>query len=127
MRQLILLAIFSLLISCNNSTEKNFKEVNSAEMTNLMASPNTLSIDVRTPEEVSEGYIKGTNLFIDFNGLGFKGEVAKLDKEKTYIVYCRSGNRSTKALHIMNELGFKNLYELEGGISGVHSSELITR
>ena len=70
---------------------------------------NAFILDVRTPEEVEEGYIPGsTNIDI------YLGQ-EKLDKSKNYYVYCRSGNRSGQACAIMNSLGFENAYNLEGG------------
>lgn len=72
-------------------------------------------LDVRTPEEMEEGYIP--NAFnIDFYlGEEFLAELEKLDKNKSYYVYCRSGNRSGQACTIMNSLGFEKAYNLEGG------------
>ncbi|HZJ19845.1 MAG TPA: rhodanese-like domain-containing protein [Pricia sp.] len=72
-------------------------------------------LDVRTPEELEEGYIPNA-INIDFYlGQDFLNEVQKLDKGKNYYVYCRSGNRSGQACAIMNSVGFKNAYNLEGG------------
>jgi len=54
---------------------------------------------------------------IDYSSQNFKDEIGELDKTNTYIVYCRSGNRSGEASKIMKDLGFKKIYNLEGGIS----------
>ncbi|ASV31288.1 rhodanese-like domain-containing protein [Maribacter cobaltidurans] len=76
---------------------------------------NAFILDVRTEDEVEEGYIpNATNIDI-YKGQGFIDELEKLDKTKNYYVYCRSGNRSGQACAIMNSLGFKNAYNLEGG------------
>lgn len=76
---------------------------------------NALILDVRTPEEVEEGYIpKSQNIDIHL-GQGFLDELEKLDKSKNYYVYCRSGGRSGQACAIMNSVGFENAYNLEGG------------
>jgi len=76
---------------------------------------NAFILDVRTPEELEEGYIPNA-INIDFYlGQDFLNEVQKLDKGKNYYVYCRSGNRSGQACAIMNSVGFKNAYNLEGG------------
>jgi rhodanese-related sulfurtransferase len=53
---------------------------------------------------------------IDFQGGSFETEIASLDKNATYAVYCRSGNRSGQAVKIMQDAGFRNLYNLEGGV-----------
>ncbi|MBT8302139.1 MAG: rhodanese-like domain-containing protein [Maribacter sp.] len=82
----------------------------------LNADDNSFILDVRTPLEVSEGYIpKASNLDI-YLGQQFLAELEKLDKSKSYYVYCRSGNRSRQACAIMNSVGFKNAYNLEGGM-----------
>ncbi|WP_190811555.1 rhodanese-like domain-containing protein [Flagellimonas sp. S3867] len=76
---------------------------------------NSFILDVRTPEEVEEGYIpNATNIDI-YLGQGFLDELEKLDKTKNYYVYCRSGNRSAQACAIMNSIGIENTNNLEGG------------
>ncbi|WP_273567726.1 rhodanese-like domain-containing protein [Maribacter halichondriae] len=81
----------------------------------LKSDDNAFVLDVRTPEEVEEGYIpKATNIDI-YLGQDFLSELEKLDKTKNYYVYCRSGNRSGQACAIMNSIGFENAYNLEGG------------
>ncbi|MCJ7465806.1 MAG: rhodanese-like domain-containing protein [Maribacter sp.] len=81
----------------------------------LQNDPNAIILDVRTPEEVSEGYIPlAINLDI-YLGQEFLAELENLDKSKNYYVYCRSGNRSGQACAIMNSLGIENAYNLEGG------------
>ena len=52
---------------------------------------------------------------IDYEADSFEAEVAKLDKQKTYLVYCQRGGRSSKACKLMAKKGFKNLYNLQGG------------
>lgn len=72
-------------------------------------------LDVRTPGEFASGHLEGA-LNVDFNNPTFSEEMQKLDKEKPYFVYCRSGNRSGQAIAMMKNGGFKNLVELQGGI-----------
>lgn len=72
-------------------------------------------LDVRTEEEVEDGYIPNM-LNIDIRkGQGFLDEVEKLDKSKNYYVYCRSGARSAQACTLMNQMGFETTYNLIGG------------
>ncbi|WP_047420502.1 rhodanese-like domain-containing protein [Cellulophaga sp. Hel_I_12] len=81
----------------------------------LKKDANAFLLDVRTAQEVAEGYIpNATNIDIHL-GQGFLNEIEKLDKSKTYFVYCRSGARSGQACAIMNSLGFENAYNLVGG------------
>jgi len=73
-------------------------------------------LDVRTPGEFGQGHIQGaTN--IDVEASTFDSEIAKLDKTKTYAVYCHSGNRSGIATQAMAKAGFKHLFNLENGLS----------
>lgn len=76
---------------------------------------NAFILDVRTPEEVEEGYIPGATNIDIYLGQDFLNELEKLDKAKNYYVYCRSGNRSAQACAIMNSVGIANTYNLEGG------------
>ncbi|KAB7529530.1 rhodanese-like domain-containing protein [Flagellimonas olearia] len=76
---------------------------------------NAVILDVRTPEEIEEGYIPDALKIDIYLGQEFIDELEKLDKSKNYYVYCRSGNRSGQACAIMNSIGFGNTYNLEGG------------
>ena len=62
-------------------------------------------LDVRTPEEFAAGHLAGAQN-LDFRAPGFQEKVAKLDKAKTYVLYCASGNRSGQANVLMEEAGF---------------------
>ena len=81
----------------------------------LAESSDAFILDVRTEPELVEGSIPGYTMI---NGMApnFKDEVEKLDKEKTYFVYCRSGGRSEKASQLMERMGFQKVYNLLGGI-----------
>lgn len=77
--------------------------------------PDILIVDVRTPEEIAGGKIDGA-IEIDFSQDSFGSKINQLDKEKTIIVYCAVGGRSSKTVTFMKEQGFKNVYNLDGGI-----------
>ncbi len=82
--------------------------------------PHFIILDVRTPEEFkSEHFTNAIN--IDFKSQDFPDNIDKLNKEETYLVYCRGGVRSAKACSIMKEKGFKSIYNLEGGLLKWHS------
>jgi len=68
-------------------------------------------IDVRTPEEFAAGHLDGA-LLIDFKNPSFGDEIAKLDPSASYIIYCRSGNRSAQAATRMREIGIENITDL---------------
>ncbi|MDN3203389.1 rhodanese-like domain-containing protein [Algoriphagus sediminis] len=95
-------------------TEKKYKDINSEDFLNEMTSSNAVVIDVRMPAEVSSGKIPGAR---NINIMGnFKGQVQNLPKDKKYLIYCRSGNRSASACQIMGDLGFEDVSNLRGGI-----------
>jgi rhodanese-related sulfurtransferase len=72
-------------------------------------------LDVRTPEEIAEGYIQGA-VFADFKAEDFRDKIQELDKTADYVVHCRSGQRSEKAIEIMAELGFTGSLVNGGGM-----------
>ncbi len=72
-------------------------------------------VDVRTPQEFSEGHLKNAANF-DIYEPDFTSHFAELDKEKPVLVYCRSGKRSADAAALLEEAGFKEIYNLDGGI-----------
>lgn len=73
-------------------------------------------LDVRTAEEFKGGHIAGAKN-VDFQSDDFKKQVAALDKSKTYLLHCASGGRSTRALKILDEDKFPNVYHMNGGFS----------
>lgn len=75
--------------------------------------PDFVIIDVRTPEEFAEEYIENA-INMDYYSKTFRDELNNLDKNKTYLVYCRSGKRSGNALDIMKELNFREAYNIGG-------------
>ena len=82
----------------------------------LAEDKNAVVLDVRTDSEVADGIIPNAIHIDIYKGQEFINELEDLDKEKNYYVYCRSGNRSGQACNIMEQLGFENAYNLEGGI-----------
>lgn len=78
---------------------------------------NAFILDVRTEEEVDEGYIPNSQNIDIYKGQGFVDEVEKLDKSKHYYIYCRSGKRSSQACTLLDQMGFSETYNLEGGFN----------
>ncbi len=76
---------------------------------------NFVILDVRTAQEVAEGYIDNA-INLDFYSDTFRDELNKLDKRKMYLIYCRSGMRSAKALRVMQDLHFSRVYNITGGM-----------
>jgi rhodanese-related sulfurtransferase len=81
-------------------------------------------LDVRTPLECSAGRIEGS-IILDFRSPSFQEQVMKPDPEKAYLVYCRTGRRSYPAIGLMRKLGFKELYNLTGGLVGWQSEGFV--
>ena len=106
-----LIFILTILFSCNLS-DKIINEITTADFKSLNSVDDIQLIDVRTIEEYNSGYIGGA-LNIDFYKSSFIDSINVLDKSKTTVVYCKSGNRSSKSALMMKSLGFKNVYNLK--------------
>lgn len=74
-------------------------------------------LDLRTPEEISKGIIPGA-INIDYFNLDFEKQVAKLDRNKIYFLYCAVGGRSGETIELMEKLGFREVYNLNEGFTG---------
>lgn len=88
--------------------------VGTDEFATVITQPGVQIIDVRTPEEFADGHIRGA-VNIPVQQPDFSAQIARLDKDATYAVYCRSGNRSQPAVAAMREAGITHIYELAGG------------
>lgn len=78
--------------------------------------PDTVILDVRTPQEFASGHLANA-VNIDVEDAGFMSNLSALDQSKTYAVYCRSGNRSKVAMSGMAQAGFTQFFDLDGGIN----------
>jgi rhodanese-related sulfurtransferase len=117
MKRILSITIFALLLGSCSKDEKenlNLKPLDFKKKINTVT--NAILLDVRTPEEVMNGYLKGA-LNFDFKSPQFSILIEGLDKEKPYLVYCASGVRSGKAADKMREKGFKTVYTLDGGLN----------
>lgn len=70
-------------------------------------------IDVRTPEEFEDGHLADAEL-IDIQAPDFDDRIAELDPDVTYVVYCRTGSRSARAVQAMADIGIEDLYDAGG-------------
>ena len=114
--KITLIFILAILFSCNFS-DKIINEITTADFKSLSSLEDIQLIDVRTIEEYNSGYIGGA-LNIDFYKSSFIDSINVLDKSKTTVIYCKSGNRSSKSALMMKSLGFKNVYNLKEGMNG---------
>lgn len=106
-----ILLIIKKIIDKRNSTVKS---ISGAEARAAHAEGKATFIDVRTPAEVSQGKLEGA-IEANVTSIMFKKQIVNLDKSKPYIVYCRSGMRSSKACKMMEKAGFTDLTNLSGG------------
>ena len=110
--------IFTLLLAAlglNTACSQNFENIDVKEFAELIADPNVVILDVRKADEFAEGHIKGAILIDQFQSDFIEQAKAKLPKEKTIAVYCRSGRRSANAAGKLADVGYKCV-NLKGGI-----------
>ena len=114
--RLFFLILSFAILSCKGQPTKKIESVAPKVFAEkIKATSNAQILDVRTPEEFASEHIdKATN--INWLGDDFVTNVENLDKSKPVFVYCKSGGRSAKASAKLAELGFKTIYELQGGI-----------
>ena len=120
----ILIVVFSFFGQLNFSScqNKNTYQLNAENFQKKLAlSSNALIIDVRTPGEFEGGHLSDAKN-IDWNSNEFEAEIQKIDKNNTMFVYCLSGGRSSSAANKMRSLGFKEVYEMQGGIMAWNNS-----
>ena len=110
----------ALLAGCGSSSS-GVQTVDPAAFLTTASQTGTVVVDVRTPSEYAAGHIQGA-VNIDVEAPTFDTEIAKLDKNATYAVYCHSGRRSGLATDAMGKAGFTHVYNLSGGISDLASA-----
>ena len=118
----ILVLFIALAAGCSQGQNKSVLAPQ-AFAEKLKATSGSTLIDVRTPEEFAEGHLAGAKNF-DWNGEHFEHQVMGLDKSKPVFVYCLKGGRSASAASRLRDMGFKEVYELEGGTSNWQAAKL---
>jgi phage shock protein E len=115
MKKIIAMLASVLLLAGCASGVTGVTNMNVEDFSKKTAESGVVTLDVRTPGEFMTGHIQGAQN-IDFEGGSFESQIESLDKNGTYAVYCRSGNRSEQAVKVMQDAGFKNIYNLDGGV-----------
>lgn len=116
----LILFLSILNINCTNNKQSNPQKI-SEGITVISPesfkekSMNQVIIDVRTPQEFQAGHIEGA-LNINYFDKNFLEQFSNFDKTKPVFIYCKSGNRSSSASPKISKLGFKEVYDLQGGI-----------
>jgi rhodanese-related sulfurtransferase len=108
-----------LLLGCgtdsSSQSEFSVQNVDAEQFQELVKSGDGITLDVRTPEEVSEGYIASA-ITLDYQAEDFEEKINQLPKEKEIYVYCKVGGRSSKAADMLLSKGFSKVYQLEKGL-----------
>jgi len=118
---LIAVILFGFILpSCSAQQEQGVTALSASEALNLIekhkGDSDFVILDIRTPGEYQSGHLKNATM-IDYYSKSFVDEVGRLDKEKAYLVYCRSGNRSARSMDLFNKLQFQKIYHLSSGIN----------
>lgn len=113
---LLVFLLFGAASIAQTAEKDSIDVISIEEFEKMAAKKKNMVVDVRTPEEVAEGHLAGS-LNINFLGENFAQEIETLNKKKTYLIYCRTGNKSRKAADLMEKAGFKRVYMLDGGIT----------
>ena len=122
MKKIILFVIpLALLLTACGTTGGKVTNLNVTDFAKKISDKSVVVLDVRTPGEFQSEHLENA-INVDYEGSNFEGEVQKLDKSKTYAVYCRSGRRSGLATEIMAKDGFKSMFNLDGGIENWQAS-----
>ena len=108
--------LLTILVACDRNESTEIEVISADEMQTLMDIEEVQVVDVRTPEEYADGFIEDAQN-IDFTSPTFDEDIAKLDKSKPVILYCKGGGRSAKCAAKLKGAGFVKIYDLEGGIS----------
>ncbi len=111
----ILVVSFFTIFSCSLINNESINQMNSDELIEFIELNDAVLVDVRTEDEYNSGYIENS-LNIDYFSNAFSVNADKLDKSTPIILYCRSGKRSSMSANKISKLGFKEIYNLEGGI-----------
>ena len=116
----LLFSCIAVMIACSNSnvnSQSNSGMLPAKTFAQKLESPSSkVVIDVRTPDEYKEGHIKSA-VNIDWDGDHFDAQVDKLDKATPVYVYCYAGGRSSAAAKSLRKKGFKEVYDLDGGMA----------
>jgi phage shock protein E len=110
--------IFIFVINNSFAQEKNHRDLSVQEFKSKLDSvTGKVLIDLRTPDEIAKGVIPDA-IQLDYFRKDFEAQIAKLDKTKTYFLYCAAGGRSAETAELMSKLGFKQVYNLKDGFNG---------
>ncbi|NNJ47444.1 MAG: rhodanese-like domain-containing protein [Acidimicrobiia bacterium] len=114
---LLTLLLALVLAACGGTATAEIRLVSASDAAAVLddRAPEVVLLDVRTPEEFNEVRVPGS-INVDFYAADFASQLDTLSKDVPYVVYCRSGNRSSQTMDIMRDLGFTEVWDVDGGI-----------
>ncbi len=120
MSVLLVIALLIPVMSCSISRSAGFEDISVEECYTLIQenknNPDFIILDVRTPAEYASGYIENA-VNIDYYEDDFEETLDTYGKNKTYLIYCRTANRTASVMSIMQRLEFTEVYNMQGGIN----------
>jgi rhodanese-related sulfurtransferase len=118
------LFVWLLVTSCNAQTSEGIQTIPPHHFADkLKSETNPQLLDVRTPAEYSSEHLDGA-MNMDWNGADFESKAAALNKSEPVFVYCKVGGRSAQAANKLQQIGFKEIYNMDGGILKWNSAGL---
>ena len=109
------ITIFALIISTISFSQTKIEHVDPAIFKKLIDEKISFLIDLRTDDELkNKGFIKGA-IQIDYFKKEAESVISKLDRKKTYLIYCAGGGRSGECAELMQKLGFTHVVDLDKG------------
>ncbi len=134
MKKSLILFIFSILLlfsySCKDSSNtpdqvSEIELISPQQVYDAVHNEDSIQlVDVRTTEEFLESHLKGAqNICVTRSD--FKEKIKTLDKDKPVYLYCKIGGRSARAARILKEMGFKKVYDMDGGITSWNEKNLM--
>lgn len=124
---LVLCTMFTAQCTSGNDQSEDtavvIEDVGVEKFNELIEEGKGVLLDVRTQQEYDESHL-GSCILYDFYKDGFNEKLEGMDKEKPVYVYCRSGGRSMEAAIMMEEMGFKKVYNLKGGIIAWNAKDM---
>ena len=106
----------AMIFSCQSQTKQETiaKDIKQSELDSTLEATGAKLIDIRTPEEVAQGTIQGAEV-VNFHGPNFMESMEQHPKNQPLVIYCAAGGRSAKAMKMLNNAGWKEVYNLLGG------------
>lgn len=115
MKNILCFLVLIIFMGCKDGVDREIQTITPQQMQDSRFEEEVQLVDVRTPEEYKDSRLLGAqNICVTHDD--FKQQVAMLDKNKPVYLYCKTGRRSLKAAEMLKEMGFKEIYNMPGGI-----------